>query len=78
MAGSQLLPVLLFCLYSGRCHSCPPYPSLPFTTSVTYTVLAENRASACTWCLARVPLLALEAHFLLAQHKKDLPGFWET
>lgn len=76
MAGSQLFPVLLFCLYSGRCHGCRPYLPLPLTTSVTYTVLAENRgASACTWCLARVPLLALEAHFLLAQHRKDLAWF---
>lgn len=38
----------------------------------------EQGTSACTWCLARVLLLVLEAHFLLAQHRRDLPGFWEA
>lgn len=57
----------------------PTIPTVaPYHLSDIHCPGREQGASACTWCLARVPLLALEAHFLLTQHRKDLPGFWET
>lgn len=57
----------------------PTIPTVaPYHLSDVHCPGREQGASACTWCLARVPLLALGAHFLLTQHRKDLPGFWET
>lgn len=54
-------------------------PSIaPYHLSDIHCPGREQGAPARIWYLARVPLLVLEAHFLLVQHRKNLPGFWET